>query len=98
MQSKTVGTFHLTKLKSNTHVNLLFLSIDGGNNHYCLIKDLSNLVTVKKLNITKNHILVMGLQFFTSPKTLNYHERNDCIFLCMKLPLPKIITNKLHLQ
>ena len=83
-ESNEVSILRISKEKQNkTYVNLLLID-DGSKKHYCLIKNLSRLVS-KKLNKHghKRHICHYCLQHFTNEKILKEHleycEKHDCV-------------------
>jgi hypothetical protein len=82
-----VGPLHYSPLKKGTHINLLLLSDDYGNNHYCLIKSLSRLVShqIAIHNGTK-YFCDGCLQYFRSYEKLLLHLEHDCDHLYAKLP------------
>lgn len=93
--SRVVGPLYFTKFKRNTHVNLLYVQDDDGNSHYCLIKNLSRLVSKQKSNRHGQLFICDGcLQFFTTQIALNRHIQKDCNYICTNLPSNKLIINK----
>ncbi|KAJ8976357.1 hypothetical protein NQ317_011597 [Molorchus minor] len=65
------------------------------NNHYCLIKDLSRLVSQQKSKRHGGlHICDGCLQSFTKIEHLKAHEKNDCNHTYTKLPSTEIKINK----
>lgn len=95
MVTEIVGPLYFTKARKNTHVNLLLLTDNYGKNHYCLITDLSRLVSSQK---SKHHgrlyICEGCLIFFRNPKHLSQHLKNDCNYVRTILPTTDHILNK----
>ncbi|CAH1099545.1 unnamed protein product [Psylliodes chrysocephalus] len=90
-----VGPLHFTSQRQSTHVNLLLVSDTDGNNHYCLITDLSRLVRSQKTKHTeKIHICDGCLQSFTTINKLKAHEEHDCTHVYTELPTTEIKKNK----
>lgn len=83
-----VGPLHFTQNKRALHINLLLLHDEKGSTHYCLITNLSRLVSRQ---ITRSHhtkYFCDGcLQFFPSEEALSTHSRDDCDHI--KLIMPK---------
>ncbi|KAJ8980867.1 hypothetical protein NQ317_008926 [Molorchus minor] len=93
--TEVVGPLHFTSDRQATHVNLLLLTDNVGNNHYCLIKDLSRLVSQQKSKRHGGlHICDGCLQSFTKIEHLKAHEKNDCNHTYTKLPSTEIKINK----
>uniref|UniRef100_A0A6P7G7M8 Uncharacterized protein LOC114336797 isoform X1 n=1 Tax=Diabrotica virgifera virgifera TaxID=50390 RepID=A0A6P7G7M8_DIAVI len=93
MYTEVVGPLHFTSRKMPTHVNLLLLSNDIGESHYCLIKNLSRLVTSQKTKHKEATYICNGcLLFFKTVEKLNQHEQFDCNHTCTEMPTcePKI--------
>ncbi|KAJ8915327.1 hypothetical protein NQ315_008211 [Exocentrus adspersus] len=85
--TEVVGPLHFTKQRQPTHVNLLLVSDGEGNNHYCLISDLSRLVSSQKSKCHGKIYFCDGcLQSFSTINHLKQHEKNDCNHLCTKIP------------
>ena len=92
---EVVGPLHFTSNHKPTHVNLLLISDDHGNNHYCLIKNLSRLVSKQLSNRDGAIYLCDGcLQVFRTRNKLHQHEENDCNHLCSQTPTTEVIINK----
>ncbi|KAJ8913307.1 hypothetical protein NQ315_010975 [Exocentrus adspersus] len=84
--TEVVGPLHFTKQRQPTHVNLLLVSDGEGNNHYCLISDLSRLVSSQKSKCHGKIYFCDGcLQSFSTINHLKQHEKNDCYHLCTKI-------------
>ncbi|XP_023311299.1 uncharacterized protein LOC111691962 [Anoplophora glabripennis] len=93
--TEVVGPLHFTKCRKPTHVNLLLVSDDSGNNHYCLIKNLSKLVSKQKsLHDGALHICDGCLQSFRKIEILKAHQDNDCNHVCVKIPSTDLKINK----
>lgn len=85
-----IGPLHLTKLKKSTHLNLLYITKEDGQGHYCFIKSLSRLVSKQLTNAQHAvHICDGCLTNFTSRDRLNKHQKNDCFHVCTNLPSEK---------
>lgn len=90
-----VGPLCFTKNLQNIHVNLLLITDDSGNNHYCFIKDLSRLVSRQRSKHNGQMFICNGcLYFFRTREALHLHEKHDCNFICTKLPTTDFIINK----
>ncbi|KAJ8914330.1 hypothetical protein NQ315_011317 [Exocentrus adspersus] len=97
--TEVVGPLHFAKQRQPTHVNLLLVSDGEGNNHYCLISDLSRLASNQK---SKHHGKIYFcdgcLQSFSTINHLKQHEKNDCnqnilklVNIEKQLPVPFVI-------
>lgn len=90
-----VGPLYFTTARQPTHVNLLLLSDNDGNKHYCLITDLSRLVSKQKSRHNGRVYICDGcLQFFHTLENLQAHEKHDCNHLVTKVPTTKLLLNK----
>lgn len=95
MVTEIIGPLHFTSSRKPTHVNLLLLSDDSGNQHYCLITNLSRLVSMQKSKHNGAvHICDGCIQFFPSIKKLQAHQENDCNHLCTTVPTTNLKINK----
>ncbi|KAJ8951715.1 hypothetical protein NQ318_012565 [Aromia moschata] len=95
MVMEVVGPLYFTSFRHPTHVNLLLITDDGGTNHYCLINNLSRLVSRQKSkHKCKANICDGCLQFFPTCEKLNVHQENDCNHLCTVLPTTNLVINK----
>lgn len=91
-----VGPYYFTESRRNVHVNLLLITDDEGNSHYCFIKNLSRLVSSQRSKHNgQTHICDGCLQFFPTPERLKLHLEHDCNFICTKLPTHDLKKNKL---
>ncbi|KAJ8909922.1 hypothetical protein NQ315_017226 [Exocentrus adspersus] len=80
--TEVVGPLHFTKTATTDS-----LSDEEGNNHYCLISDLSRLVSSQKSkHLGKIYFCDGCLQSFSTINHLKQHEKNDCNHLCTKIP------------
>lgn len=93
--NEIVGPLHYNPIKKNVHVNLLLVTADDGNNHYCWIKDLNSLVSkqISKMKVRK-HLCDGCLQNFGTYEKLKRHSDNDCSYVRIDLPSDNIILDK----
>lgn len=93
---EVVGPLHFTSQKRPVHVNLLLLSDDDDDRkHYCLIKNMSRLLTSQINNHGHSTFLCDGcLIFFTSERNLFRHQLHDCNHIYTKLPTTEVRKNK----
>lgn len=92
---EVVGPLHFAERKRPTHINLLLVSDDNGNNHYCWIKHLSRLVSIQKSKIEHQKYICDGcLIYFTSLEKLSRHEKDDCNHIKTVLPEDDFKINK----
>lgn len=91
-----VGPLYYTRCKKPIHINLLLISDDDSNQHYCTIKDLSKLVSsqITKRN-GKKHLCDGCLQYFRTRDLLELHCKNDCGYLYVRIPNTDPIKNKI---
>lgn len=89
---QVVGPIYYTRNKKICHINLLLLTDDNGNSHYCYIANLSRLVSnqFSKRN-GAIHICDGCLNFFRTERQLSAHSKNDCNFIYSKLPTTKLV-------
>lgn len=81
-----VGPLHFTKCKKTNHFNMLYIT-EGSKGHYCLINNLSRLVSSQLTNTQRAaHICDGCLTSFTSSDNLVSHQQNDCFHVCTNLP------------
>lgn len=86
---------HLTEKRQETHVNLLLISDESGNFHYCWIKNLSRLVGSQISKHKCKKFLCDGcLTYFSSLEKLNLHQENDCNHIRVKLPTTQLKIDK----
>ena len=92
---EVVGPLYFTKSRKAQHVNLLFISNDEGKNHYCLIRDLSRLIS-KQLSAhkTKKYLCDGCLVYFWSEQNLKEHQQHDCGHVLAKCPTTNLRKNK----
>lgn len=87
-----VGPAYHTKQKKENHINLLFLKgKTNSNGHYCLIKNLANLM---KKFVTKNHsnsffVCDLCLNHFVSEVKFKKHTKDCSLFDPVKITLPE---------
>lgn len=93
--TEVVGPLYYTKNKQLTHINLLLISSDDGNSHYCWIKDMSKLLR-SQLNShnSKKYFCDGCFQFFYSKNKLDVHQQNDCNHIVTKIPTTELKINK----
>ncbi|CAG9769955.1 unnamed protein product [Ceutorhynchus assimilis] len=92
---EVVGPLYFTESRKATHVNLLLISNDFGNNHYCLIKNMSRLISSQLSKHEKKKYLCDGcLLYFSSEQKLQAHQEHDCGHVSVQLPSTNLITNK----
>ena len=79
----------------NRHANLLLISNDSGNNHYCLIRNMSRLLS-SQINCSHNakYLCDGCLVYFTSEQKLNDHQMFDCGHVVAKCPTTNLKKNK----
>lgn len=94
-----VGPLYHTKNKKNLHINLLLLTNQAGDTHYCYISNLSRLVSnqYSKRN-GAFHICDGCLNFFRTAYQLEMHSKNDCTFVYSKLPTTNLIKDPNGMQ
>lgn len=89
-----VGPLRYAPQKLNTHVNLLLIVDDEmGKNHYCLIRNMSRLLSSQlSKHQHRKHICDGCLLCFSSEQKLMTHQRNDCnhIFTVVPSSNPRI--------
>jgi hypothetical protein len=87
LKYEVVGPLHYTNNKKEIHINLLLISDDDGNNHYCLIQNLSKLVSQQiSLHHGQKYFCDGCLQYFKTHSKLVRHLEHDCDHLYVKLP------------
>lgn len=85
--NEIVGPFYFTKDRKITHVNLLLITDNSGNSHYCHIKNLSRLISSQINNKKNNKFICDGcLCYFNTANKLQLHQQNDCSHICVDLP------------
>jgi hypothetical protein len=91
-----VGPLYYTRCKKPIHINLLLISDDDSNQHYCTIKDLSKLVSsqITRRN-GKKHLCDGCLQYLRTRDLLELHCKNDCGYLYVRIPNTDPIKNKI---
>lgn len=93
---EVVGPLRYAQRKLGKHVNLLLISEDNGNCHYCCIKDMSRLLSsqLSKRKI-KTYICDGCLQYFSNERQLMRHQCFDCNHVYTEIPTTEIIKNRL---
>ncbi|KAB0801617.1 hypothetical protein PPYR_03803 [Photinus pyralis] len=82
-----VGPLYYSKLKKQHYINLLYISNDMGNQHYCLIKDFSKLVSKQLSNSNGKKIFCDAcIHYFRTENALKRHTERDCNQVYTKLP------------
>lgn len=76
-----VGPLYFTKQKKMVHINLLLITTDDGNAHYCWIKNLSRLISSQGRSgyLSRSYICEGCLVFFSSNEKLQRHINEDCM-------------------
>jgi hypothetical protein len=92
-RSKRVRPVRLTKIKAETHVNLLYLT-DGQHSHYVPIHKFDTLMGVQKSRHQhKAYFCHWCLHGYRNQKLLNKHHRVGCHAVegsCVELPTPGV--------
>jgi hypothetical protein len=92
---EVVGPLHYSSNKNRMHVNLLLVTDEEGNSHYCWIKDLSRLVSQQVTSRDgAKHFCDGCLHYFRTEPQLTMHQRFDCNHVYTKLPTTDLITNR----
>ncbi|XP_074026081.1 uncharacterized protein [Leptinotarsa decemlineata] len=87
IEYEVVGPLHYSKRRLNSHVNLLIITDDSGNSHYCWIKDLSRLVSSQiSARGHKKYFCDGCLLYFDNERTLLRHQLNDCNHISTTTP------------
>lgn len=95
LNTEVVGPLYYSKNRQSTHVNLLLISDDNGNSHYCWIKDMSRLLGSQlNSNTSKKYFCDGCFQFFYSKNKLDNHQENDCNHVYTKIPTNDLKINK----
>lgn len=82
-----VGPLHRTTNKKEHHINMLFFENNDNNQHYCLITDLSALVSSQLRKHGRRKEICEGcLQTFSSIADLEEHELHDCLKVVTIVP------------
>ena len=90
-KKKKISVLRISKAKQNKkHIDLLIIDDGGENKHYCLIKNLSRLIS-KQVNKHGNkiHICSYCLQYFTTEKGLTQHREYCEQYECIKTIFPE---------
>lgn len=95
-QYEIVGPLHYTGNKRIGHINLLLITNDEGNSHYCWIRDFSRLVSQQVTCRNGVKSFCDGcLNYFKSEQHLLKHLRHDCNYVYTKLPSTDLVTDKM---
>ncbi|XP_064214277.1 uncharacterized protein LOC135266857 isoform X1 [Tribolium castaneum] len=90
-----VGPLYFTNFKKPVHINLLLLSDNDGNQHYCTITNLPRLVSSQLSKHHHSKFFCDGcLQYFTTQALLDRHSSTDCGKLYARIPNNELITNR----
>ncbi|KAJ8917969.1 hypothetical protein NQ315_002664 [Exocentrus adspersus] len=82
-----VGPLHYSQQKLERHVNLLLITDDNGNSHYCWIKNFSRLVSSQiNSHKGKKYFCDGCLLHFTSERLLQRHQEHDCNYIRTDIP------------
>ncbi|XP_071055042.1 uncharacterized protein [Onthophagus taurus] len=88
-------TMYICRQKEERHINLLLVTNDSGNSHYCWIKNLSRLLSSQaSQNGHEKYICDGCLVFFTSENKLIRHQSDDCSKVRAILPTTNLKINK----
>ncbi|XP_071056904.1 uncharacterized protein [Onthophagus taurus] len=95
-----IVTVCICKQKRERHVNLLVVSDNFGNNHYCWIKNLSRLINTQSSTHEHQRYICEGcLQYFSTEDKLVRHQMDDCKKVKATVPSEQIKVNKFgHLE
>ncbi|XP_071055897.1 uncharacterized protein [Onthophagus taurus] len=95
-----IVTVCICKQKRERHVNLLVVSDNFGNNHYCWIKNLSRLINAQSSTHEHQRYICEGcLQYFSTEDKLVRHQMDDCKKVKATVPSEQIKVNKFgHLE
>ncbi|KAJ8949419.1 hypothetical protein NQ318_007519 [Aromia moschata] len=92
---RVVGPLYFSQKKLHIHINLLLITNECGNSHYCWIKNLSRLVSSQISNSQHKKYFCDGcLLYFGNQNLLFQHQQNDCNHLCTSTPSAEIKKNK----
>ncbi|XP_074026183.1 uncharacterized protein [Leptinotarsa decemlineata] len=87
IEYEVVGPLHYSKSRLNSHVNLLNITDESGNSHYCWIKDLSRLVSSQiSAHHHKKYFCDGCLLYFSDERALLRHQLNDCNHISTTTP------------
>ncbi|XP_074026512.1 uncharacterized protein [Leptinotarsa decemlineata] len=90
-----IGPLRYSQRRLRRHVNLLLITDDFGNNHYCWIKDLSRLVSSQlSAHEHKKYFCDGCLLYFSNEQLLLRHKINDCNHLSTTTPSTNFKVNK----
>lgn len=94
-QYEVIGPLHYSKSKKERHINLLLVSDESENTHYCYISDLSRLISSQISKHNGKKFLCDGcLQYFKTEENLVKHNTFDCDFVRINLPTENLKTDK----
>ncbi|XP_030762209.1 uncharacterized protein LOC115887026 [Sitophilus oryzae] len=93
---EAVGPLYFTRShKVDRHVHLLLISDDSGNNHYCLIRNMSRLISNQLSGKQHSKFLCDGgLVYFSSDVKLKNHQKYDCGHVIVETPSDNLKKNK----
>ncbi|KAJ8910948.1 hypothetical protein NQ315_014954 [Exocentrus adspersus] len=92
---EVVGPLHYSEQKLERHVNLLLITDDYGNSHYCWIKNFSRLVSSQINGREHKKYFCDGcLLHFTCEKLLQRHQAHDCNHIRTYMPSTKYRKDK----
>ena len=92
---EVVGPLCFTRSRKERHVNLLIISNEQGQTHYCLIRDLSRLISSQLSSHHGLKYLCDGcLSYFYSDFKLKEHQKFDCGHVLAKCPTTNLKKNK----
>lgn len=91
-----VGPLYYTSNKRNVHLNLLMITNEVGNSHYCWISNFSRLVSRQiTARDGAKHFCDGCLHYFRKEEQLLHHMRFDCNHIYTKLPTTALVLDKL---
>nr|WP_253308882.1 DNA polymerase [Rickettsia endosymbiont of Ceutorhynchus assimilis] len=92
---EVVGPLYFTQSRKANHVNLLLISNDSGDSHYCLIRNMSRLISSQLSKHDRQKYLCDGcLMYFSTEQKLKTHQEHDCAHVSVKLPTTDLKKNK----
>ncbi|XP_074029419.1 uncharacterized protein [Leptinotarsa decemlineata] len=95
MKYEVIGPLRYSQRRLRRHVNLLFITDDSGNGHYCWIKDLSRLVSNQlSAHRQKKYFCDGCLIYFSDERLLLRHNMYDCNYISTTTPTTNLKINK----
>ena len=89
-EGKSVNPLRNSDCNDRDHNIILMLIEEGGVKHYCLVKDLSRLLSSQVSNHDgKHHFCVRCLNSFWCEESLNKHQEYCNVYGAVKIELPK---------